>query len=115
MSAHPVVAACGHSACVQNHIDTGEQHCLQATTAQLGARLVRTVKDAGMVREDFGPAVDLIAAMEVRGYGFAGLNSNPRQRAELQGQPKFYGLCGPMWDGDAIRYEDAAANAALSA
>lgn len=81
----------------------------------MNARLVRSIAGVGMVREDFGPAVDLVAAMEVRGYPLAGANSNPRQRAELQGQPKFDGLCGPMWDGDAIRYEDTASYAVLSA
>jgi hypothetical protein len=33
-------------------------------------------------------------------------NHNPRHRAELQGQPILPGFLGPMWDGDAIRYED---------
>lgn len=79
------------------------------------ARLVRAVPGAGMVREDFGPDVDLIAAMEIRGHAFTGINANPRQRAELQGQPKFAGLCGPMWNGDAIRYECREAYARLSA
>ncbi len=27
------------------------------------------------------------------------------QRIELHNQPKFAGLCGPMWDGDKVRYE----------
>jgi len=53
--------------------------------------------------------------MEVRGFPFVGINDNPRQRAELQGQPRFAGLCGPMWDGDGIRYECRAAYATLSA
>lgn len=77
-------------------------------------RLIHCV-DGEMLRTDFGPEVDVIAAMEIRGYQFTKLNDNPRQRAELQGAPKFSNLCGPMWDGDAIRYEDPAAYAALSA
>lgn len=28
-----------------------------------------------------------------------GYNENPRQRDELQGQPKLLGLNGPMWNG----------------
>lgn len=80
---------------------------------QVSARLIQMI-DGEFLRSDFGPEVDLVAAMEIRGYAFVGLNSNPRQRVELQGQPKFRGLAGPMWDGDAIRYEDAPANDALS-
>lgn len=52
--------------------------------------------------------------MTVRGYQLTGFNANPRQRAELQGAPKFAGLAGPMWNGDGLRYEDAAAYRALS-
>lgn len=48
----------------------------------------------------------LIPAMEVRGHSVVRLNANSHQRTELQGQPIFTGLLGPMWDGDAIRYED---------
>jgi hypothetical protein len=48
---------------------------------------------------------NLDAFMEVRGYPFTKLNDNRGQRAELIGQPKFQGVCGPMWNGDRIRYE----------
>lgn len=64
-------------------------------------------------RQEFA-STDLIAAMEVRGYTFAGLTTSLRLRPELQAQPMFNELVGPMWDGDAIRYEDAAANDILS-
>lgn len=69
---------------------------------------------------NFGPAVDFLAAMEVRGYSFVKLNTNPRQRQELQGQPIFGQLVGPMWGGmvegaPCVRYEDSAACDALSA
>lgn len=52
------------------------------------------------------------AAFEVRGFGVVSHvnNHNPRQRAELQGWPIFAGLCGPMWNGDSIRYETTEAN-----
>lgn len=49
-----------------------------------------------------------------------GFNNNPRQRLELQGQPKLEGYVGPCWGGKThtgepiIRYEDRAAYAALS-
>ena len=57
---------------------------------------------------------NLIAFMEVRGHQFVKLNDNNRQREELQGQPKFAGINGPMWDGDAIRYESVEAYASFS-
>ena len=83
------------------------------SNAPIAARLVRMVDDQ-MIREDFGPQADLIAAMEIRGFVFTSSNFSGRQRAELQGQPRFAGLLGPMWDGDAIRYECAESNAMLS-
>jgi hypothetical protein len=82
-------------------------------TKRYPVRLIQMV-EGKMVRSDFGPEVDVIAAMEIRGYEFTKLNTNPSNRAELQGQPKFSGLNGPMWDGDAIRYEDPKSYAALS-
>lgn len=36
-------------------------------------------------------------------------------REELQGKPYLKGFAGPMWDGDAIRYENSEANDRLSA
>lgn len=35
-------------------------------------------------------------------------------RAELRDMPFLAGFFGPLWDGDAVRYEDAAVAAALS-
>lgn len=59
---------------------------------------------------------DIFAWAEVRGHEFVKLNDNHRQRAELQGQPIFAKLVGPMWDGNGvIRYEDSEANDRLSA
>lgn len=77
-------------------------------------RLIQNL-DGEFIKTEFGPEVDFLAAMEVRGYNFSGLNNNHRQRIELQGQPRFSNLCGPMWDGDAIRYEDSRSNDILSA
>lgn len=57
---------------------------------------------------------NLHAWASVRGYTVSHINKNPRQRAELQEQPVFSGLVGPMWDGDAIRYEDQTAHDILS-
>lgn len=56
----------------------------------------------------------LISALEGLGYHFAEYNKNKMQRPELQGVPAFNGLAGPMWDGDAIRYENWPAYETLS-
>ncbi len=48
---------------------------------------------------------DIVSIMAIYGYEHTHNLDNPRVRAELQGQPVFSGLIGPMWDGDAIRYE----------
>jgi len=57
----------------------------------------------------------IVSRAAVEGLQCSGYNSNPSQRLELQGAPKFKGVCGPMWDGDAIRYECSATYAELSA
>lgn len=75
-------------------------------------RLIQTV-DGSLIKSEFDIA-NIYECMEVRGYAFTHLSTNTRVRAELQNQPQFSGLCGPMWDGDAIRYEDQAANDTLS-
>lgn len=59
---------------------------------------------------------DIVAWANVAGVTITGYNANPAQRAELQGQPRLSGFCGPMWDGNGvIRYEDTAAYRTLSA
>lgn len=77
------------------------------------ARLVQSIEGKLIVTEF--EIDNLIPAMEIRGYAFTRVNTNSRQRAELQGQPMFKGVNGPMWDGNAIRYEDTEAYAQLSA
>lgn len=77
-------------------------------------RLVQNVEGTFVVTE-FEQGLDaFLAAMEVRDFRFVKFNDNTRQRAELQGQPIFGSLCGPMWDGGAIRYEDTTSNDILS-
>ncbi len=66
-----------------------------------------------MCRSEFTDE-NLLPAMEVRGYALNGFNQNKSNRAELQGQPKFRGVLGPMWDGDAVRYECPATYERLS-
>lgn len=61
-----------------------------------------------------GGTADVIAAFEIRGFKYAGAETNPRLRPELHGHPKFEGLHGPMWDGDGVRYEDQETYKALS-
>lgn len=71
--------------------------------------LVQTVNGRFEVR-DFD-ANNVVAAMAARGFEQRGTNDNPRHRAELQGQPMFHGVLGPMWGGTrkhpdgVIRYE----------
>lgn len=48
------------------------------------------------------------------GYFKTGVNAKKSSRAELHGMPIFAGLNGPMWDGDAVRYECAETYKALS-
>src|SRR3546814_3313748 len=57
----------------------------------------------------------IVSRAAVEGLQCSGYDSNPSQRPELQGAPKFKGVCVPMWDGDAIRYECRATYAELSA
>lgn len=57
---------------------------------------------------------NLITFMLVHGYAHTGFNDHNRQRPELRGQPRFQGMCGPAWDGDAIRYECPQSYAQLS-
>src|SRR3546814_14684308 len=57
----------------------------------------------------------IVSRAAVEGLQCSGYDSNPSQRPELQGAPKFKGVCGPMWDGDAIRYECSATYAELIA
>jgi hypothetical protein len=70
---------------------------------------------AGFVINEFADAEEAVAAFAARGFTFIKNNRNDRHRAELQGAPVFAQLHGPMWHGDAIRYEDPEANDILSA
>jgi hypothetical protein len=57
-------------------------------------------------------AADPIGAFEDRGFKYRGDEIGKHLRLELQAQPKFEGLAGPMWGGTddegnaIIRYED---------
>ncbi len=78
------------------------------------ARLVQKVVGLGLMVTEV-EIENAEAAFGIRGFECVGVNSNPRQRAELQGAPVFANLCGPMYDGPGfIRYEDVKAYVALS-
>jgi len=77
-------------------------------------RLIQNV-DGLFIKTESDNLGDFMARMEVAGFGFVKLNKNPRQRVELQDQPIYSGIAGPMWDGDAVRYEDSETNAQMSA
>ena len=49
-----------------------------------------------------------------RGYVVTGTFHRAGARPELVGHPVLEGFCGPMWDGDAIRYESVAFHAAMT-
>lgn len=82
-------------------------------------RLVQNV-DGQFFVHDFSE-MNVVPAMAVRGFDFDGFSENPRLRPELQGQPKFKGVLGPMWGGEddegqpIVRYEDQSAYDRLSA
>lgn len=71
--------------------------------------------DGSFVQSEWTSMGDFLAGAEARGFNHVGWNNNRRQRAELQLKPTFSNLCGPMWDGDCIRYEDSGTNARMSA
>lgn len=78
------------------------------------AKLVQVVNGQALIGCEV-TMENILPAFEVRGFNFVGLNDNPRQRAELQGWPVFSGLCGPLWNGDSVRYETREANDIFSA
>ncbi len=75
-------------------------------------RLIQLI-EGHWIRSEFTDE-NVLPAMEVRGFVFSGVNQNKGNREELQGAPRFSGVLGPMWDGDAIRYESREAYARLS-
>jgi hypothetical protein len=62
------------------------------------------------------PVLNSIDEVEALGYKMSGYNLNTYNRAELQNQPVFAKLCGPMWSGsaDVMRYETSEMNDILS-
>jgi hypothetical protein len=74
-----------------------------------------TMKDGSMVAEIYHTPEALAAAVRRLGGHQTGVEESTRRRVELQGQPIFNNLLGPMYDGPGtIRYEDSAAYDILS-
>jgi hypothetical protein len=70
---------------------------------------------AGHTPITFDTADEFIEAMEDRGFEHMGYSrTGGRLRPELQGQPKFRELAGPMYDGGRVRYETWALNERLN-
>ena len=65
-------------------------------------RIIRLV-GGGFVKDEI---LDIIKYASDRDIKIIKLNCNSRHRAELQRQPIIEGFNGPMWDGDAVRYEE---------
>ena len=76
----------------------------QATSEPVVRYPVKLVTTSGSQRFAPGQALTEIVRL---GFEYLGPNTSRVQRAELQGAPRFCGLVGPMWDGDALRYECA--------
>lgn len=75
-------------------------------------RVVQLIEGLGW---DKSETSDVESWMQVRGHKLTGYHTSPQTRTELQNQPEFKGFAGPMWDGDAVRYENWAAYERLSA
>jgi hypothetical protein len=60
-----------------------------------------------IVTETGHQTVATVAEVEALGYPLTGVSGTSRVvRQELQGQPTFEGLCGPMWqNAETLRYE----------
>jgi len=82
---------------------------------QVSYKIVQMVGDRMVVTNP----TDIVAWAKANNHVLLGLNINPAQCAELQGQPRIKGFCGPMYDSHVngvacIRYEDSASNDILS-
>lgn len=80
-------------------------------------RFVQLVEGSWIVT-DF-TADNVVPAMSIRGHEYTGPCTRKQLRTELQGQPMFSGINGPMWGGEEIggyvvRYESRDAYDRLS-
>lgn len=73
-------------------------------------QLIQRVDDI-FITSEFDES-NILPSMSARGFEMLGIETSPRLRPELQGQPKFDGAIGPCWGGTKddgspiIRYED---------
>ena len=76
---------------------------------------VMTVDEGKMTAVICRSPLELVRVLIKMGIKQTGVTDNPRLCPELQGQPTFSKLIGPMWDGPGmIRYETAEVYAILS-
>lgn len=89
-----------------------------ATNSTLGVgpyRVITYSEKDGFSRKDFVTRAALVAYVVAEmGGELRGLSTPGRARPQLWNQPQFSNLCGPMWDGDAVRYESTGAYEVLS-
>jgi len=77
--------------------------------------VIRDQNGWGGFAVDYCEIPRLVRIMAGEGYELNGYENNPRLRDELQGQPVFRGLIGPMYNGEGcVRYENQAAYNAMS-
>jgi hypothetical protein len=85
-------------------------HALERVAIRRTYRLVEHIDGRFVVTK----TNDIIEAATARGCKLVGFVDRPEVCAELQGQPILSKFLGPMWDGDAVRYEDERAFQLLS-
>lgn len=100
---------------LQREID--EALASRSDTSGSGKATIVTKQANGSLKAIQVPISTLVSTMADLGFEHTGYNNNPRQRAELQGAPKFRGVNGPMWGGSEsapLRYETPEAYRTLS-
>jgi hypothetical protein len=79
----------------------------QYTPPPRAFRLLRMVD--GQKVTTVGPLTDIEETFAALGYECLGSRIDARQPETLQGAPRFAGLFGPRWDGDAVLYVEPTA------
>lgn len=105
------------------HTRNGTRDSLRFFAANRGTRAAKSFmnyqavfhdKDIGFHLVEADDRETFTARMAIRDHVITGENRNKANRSELQGQPIFSGMCGPMWNGNGVRYESVEAYAILS-
>jgi hypothetical protein len=88
---------------------------LDAVLSSLPTPVIYNVYGLGSGVLSFDDASKLVAAMRSKGIRQTGVDRSGAIRRELQGQPTFDKLAGPMYDGPKkVRYETWELNERLS-